>query len=60
MAMVCGQNPGRICDGCMACQSEPEIAFSCDSCGDDISFGDDYYDVDGNRYCEGCVILRTA
>ena len=32
-----------------------EILDVCAECGEPIREGDDYYEVDGKRYCESCI-----
>ena len=34
---------------------EPPIFGKCSSCGTDIKYGYDYYDIDGYYYCERCI-----
>jgi hypothetical protein len=56
------------CDLCLqttcdhGCPNEPDppILFNCKACGAEIYEGDDYYEVDGEPYCDGCVRSRTA
>lgn len=36
-------------------ESEPQVAFRCECCGEPIYYGDDYYDFDGNKWCAECV-----
>lgn len=57
--MICVTG-GRECDGCMACQPEPRVVFTCRGCGEDIVEGEDYYKVAGEPYCEECVSPETA
>lgn len=33
----------------------PPIYARCDSCGTKIYDGDEYYEIEGNNYCEACV-----
>lgn len=39
---------------------EPPVIYLCTGCGEEIRDGYEYYDVDGEPYCEDCVSLRTA
>lgn len=39
---------------------EPELAFFCEGCGEEIYVGETYYRVDGKNYCEYCVIADVA
>ena len=39
---------------------EPELAFFCEGCGNEIYVGDTYYRVDGKNYCEDCVSQEIA
>ena len=34
---------------------EPPVVHTCTHCGGDICNGDDYYDIDGEPWCEACV-----
>lgn len=34
---------------------EPEVAYRCIKCGDEIYVGDDYFDIDGEPWCEDCI-----
>ena len=33
----------------------PQRFARCSACGADIIDGDDYYDIDGDYYCEDCI-----
>ncbi|MBR5144693.1 MAG: hypothetical protein IKW53_06550 [Clostridia bacterium] len=33
----------------------PPVFSKCDGCGADILDGDEYYDIDGECYCENCI-----
>ena len=41
---------------------EPPIYDYCESCGEPIYDGDEYYDIDDHKFCEACVRggYRTA
>ncbi len=34
---------------------EPPIFDHCEECGCEIYDGDEYYEIDGKRYCEACI-----
>ena len=34
---------------------EPEVAFRCDYCGNDIYVGEEYYHIDGTDICTECL-----
>ena len=34
---------------------EPRRVFLCSGCSGDIVEGDDYWDILGEQYCEGCI-----
>lgn len=36
-----------------------EPVYDCDGCGSGIYNGDEYVEIDGNRYCEKCVKACT-
>lgn len=36
-------------------ESESEVAYTCDWCGEKIYYGDEYYDLCGEKVCEDCV-----
>lgn len=46
-----------ICpSGCPnARESDPEIFARCDSCGTKIYDGEEYYELNGQYFCEDCV-----
>lgn len=52
MCDVCRQTP---CDPRCPYAPEPPIIHRCCSCENDIFEGDDYYDLDGEPWCEDCV-----
>lgn len=39
---------------------EPEALIRCDKCFEEIRPGDFYYDVDGDIYCERCMMKFTS
>lgn len=41
---------------CLDPPDDPEPAFYCDECNEPIYVGEDYYDVEGYRLCEYCVM----
>ena len=43
-------------------ESELEKAYTCEWCGDPIYYGDEYYDLGGDKVCEDCIrdCRRTA
>lgn len=56
-----------MCDVCRQTPCHPRcpnaeipIFDLCEKCGAKIYDGDDYFEVDGNNYCEDCVSHRTA
>lgn len=52
-----------MCDICLSspCLSgcpnapEPQSVFICSGCGEKIYEGEDYWDIMGEQFCEGCV-----
>ena len=36
-------------------EPQPVIVTECSNCGQDIFEGEEYYLVDGNKYCENCM-----
>ena len=52
MCAECRQNPCHPC-----CPNAPEtpVACKCIHCGDKIYEGEDYYNVDGEEWCETCI-----
>lgn len=57
MCEYCHQYPHAL--GCPN-DPDPEVIYECSACGADIVEGEDYYEVDGEPYCDGCVRSRTA
>ena len=37
---------------------DPPVFAECVGCGNDILDGDDYYDINGDYYCEDCIYER--
>ena len=37
---------------------EPPVFAECSLCGNDILDGDDYYEINGDYYCEDCIDER--
>lgn len=35
---------------------DPPMVYVCSGCGDPILAGEDYYDLVGEQFCEGCVL----
>ena len=35
---------------------EPDVAFHCDCCGEEIYVGEDYYEIEDVRICKECLI----
>lgn len=52
MCEICWSNP---CDP--RCPNAPEepVAFLCSNCGGDIRHGDEYYEINDERWCYDCV-----
>lgn len=40
----------------------PPVVFTCYNCGEPIYEGDNYYDIEGEAWCEECIddALKTA
>lgn len=36
-------------------EREPEKAYACEWCGETIYYGDEYYDLSGDKVCEDCI-----
>ena len=36
-------------------QSRPPVFTTCDWCGEDIHYGDDYFEIHGEILCDVCV-----
>lgn len=34
---------------------EPTVVYHCSNCGGDICAYEDYYDLNGDKWCEACV-----
>lgn len=52
MCQVCGSYP---CNARCPNAPDPEVFARCEICGEPIYDGEDYYEIDGQRYCEDCV-----
>lgn len=52
MCAECYHDP---CDARCPNAKGPVVVHSCISCGADIEEGEDYYDLDGEPWCESCV-----
>ena len=52
MCEICRQYP---CHSSCPNAPDPPVFAVCYSCGTEILYGDDYYDVCGNVYCEDCI-----
>ena len=52
MAMTCVH--GGECTGCMSCQVSEEIGY-CAECGEPIEYGEDHYDIEGEKIHEDCL-----
>lgn len=59
MCEICRRTP---CHPSCPNAPEPSIFDHCVECGYEIYDGDEYYEIDGKKYCEACVgsFLRTA
>lgn len=59
MCDVCWKTP---CDPRCPNAPEPKKFGKCNECGYDIYEGDDYYEINGETYCEACIcsFLRIA
>ena len=59
MCKICGK---YICPSGCPNAKEPAIFAKCEACGAEIYDGDEYYNIDGHKYCESCVSggYRTA
>ena len=55
MCEICRQ---YICPSGCPNAPEPPVFVECVGCGSDIMDGDDYYDIDGDYYCEDCIDQR--
>lgn len=51
-----------ICPGGCPNAPEPPVFAECEACGMEIYIGDEYYEINGQKYCEACVRggYRTA
>lgn len=47
-----------VCPAACPNAPEPPVFAECVGCGIDIMDGDDYYDIDGDYYCEDCIYER--
>lgn len=54
MAMVCVKGC-RECDGCGACEREPEGIGVCEYCGETIYAYETHYDIYGELVHEDCL-----
>lgn len=52
MCSVCMSNP---CNSRCPNAEEEKTVHICMNCGEDIYEGDDYYDIDGEAWCEECI-----
>ena len=52
MCELCRHNP--CSSGCPNAPEE-EPVFICDSCEEGIFAGEEVYEIDGHKYCEGCI-----
>lgn len=52
MCEICLQSP---CPPRCPNAPEPPCVFICSGCGDPILDGDDYWDILGEQFCEGCI-----
>ena len=52
MCEVCRQYP---CHSSCPNAPDPPLFAKCYSCGAEILYGDDYYDIGGDIYCEDCI-----
>ena len=55
MCEICRQ---FICPSACPNAPAPPVFSKCYGCGVDILDGDDYYDIDGDYYCEDCIDER--
>lgn len=54
MCEICGATVGHRA-GCPEFRdAEPDVYGTCEICGDPIEEGQDYFDIDGNKYHEDC------
>ena len=54
MSMACVRG-GRECDGCGACQSEPQSLDVCAACGEPVFAWEDRYDIEGEIIHSDCL-----
>ncbi len=52
MCSICHQTP---CHPRCPNAPEPPAVATCRRCGEDIVLGDEYANIDGSDYCEGCI-----
>lgn len=57
MCSVCRQHP---CHPCCPNAPEPKKVYACSNCNEDICFGDEYAEIDGEKYCKSCINDMTA
>ena len=55
MCEYCRQS---ICPSSCPNAPEPPVFAECCECGAEILLGDDYYDINGDYYCEECIHVR--
>lgn len=55
MCEVCRQSK---CPSACPNAPAPSVFAECYGCGADIVDGDEYYDIDGDYYCENCIYER--
>lgn len=52
MCEICRHTP---CDSRCPNAPLPPIFAECEACGYEIYDGDEYYEINGHKYCESCV-----
>lgn len=57
MCSICGVSP---CHTLCPNADEPESIGKCEECGDDIRVGDEFAEIGGALYCEGCLCDKTT
>lgn len=55
MCEYCRQHP---CPAACPNAPAPLVFAKCSECGNEILDGEDYYDIDGDFYCEDCIEER--
>jgi hypothetical protein len=38
----------------------PDVMLFCQSCGDEIFRGEEYYDIDGDPWCRKCISIAKT